>query len=51
MSRLDDIEAMAQEWHEASDHARDGAPYGSPICNCENVAWRAYALGWRKTDD
>lgn len=39
-------ERMAQEWHAASDHARDGDPYGSGLCNCDHIAKRAIQLGW-----
>lgn len=41
MSERDEI---ARAWHEGSDHARDGSPFGGGLCNCENVADRLLAL-------
>lgn len=47
------IEKSAQLWHDGSDHARDGEPFGGPLCNCMSVAERlrpllanAYDTGW-----
>lgn len=37
---------MAHDWHEHSDHAADGTPFGGPLCNCEQIARRAVRLGW-----
>lgn len=37
---------MANEWHDESDHARDGTPFGGPLCNCDRIAARAFHLGW-----
>ena len=34
------IEHAARAWHKDSDHAHDGAPFGSPTCNCLSVAKR-----------
>ena len=31
---------LARRWHEQSDHAADGAPFGSPTCNCLVMAVR-----------
>ena len=33
-------ESVAHDWHEGSDHAKDGAPFGGPLCNCWQVAER-----------
>ena len=33
-------ERVAREWHDGSDHARDGEPFGGPMCNCHAVAGR-----------
>lgn len=33
-------ERVARAWHEGSDHAKDGAPFGGPLCNCWQVAGR-----------
>lgn len=33
-------ERVARVWHEGSDHAADGAPFGGPLCNCWQVADR-----------
>lgn len=41
----------AEQWHAASDHAKDGEPLGGPLCNCQSVAARASALGWQTTPD
>ena len=41
------VASMSLAWHAASDHAADGSRYGSPLCNCERIAQRAYDLGWR----
>lgn len=37
---MDNIEHAARAWHKDSDHAHDGAPFGSPTCNCLSVAKR-----------
>ena len=37
---------MAHQWHEASDHGKDGTPFGGYLCNCERIAERAVRLGW-----
>ena len=37
---MDNIEHTARAWHKDSDHAHDGAPFGSPTCNCLAVAKR-----------
>lgn len=34
------IEGVARHWHKGSDHAADGAAFGSPTCNCLRVAKR-----------
>lgn len=46
-------EHVARSWHEGSDHAADGVPFGGPLCNCDQVAGRiipmlskAYDEGW-----
>lgn len=31
---------IARRWHDGSDHARDGEPFGGPLCNCLQVAER-----------
>mgnify|MGYP000918313442 CR=1 FL=1 len=33
-------ERVARAWHEGSDHAKDGTPFGGPLCNCWQVAGR-----------
>ena len=33
-------ERVARSWHEGSDHAKDGTPFGGPLCNCWQVAGR-----------
>ena len=33
-------ERVARDWHEGSDHAKDGTPFGGPLCNCDRVAGR-----------
>lgn len=33
-------ETVARQWHEGSDHAADGEPFGGPLCNCHRVAKR-----------
>ena len=33
-------ERVARAWHEGSDHAADGVPFGGPLCNCDQVAGR-----------
>ena len=33
-------ERIARDWHEGSDHAADGTPFGGPLCNCWQVAGR-----------
>ena len=33
-------ERVARAWHEGSDHAVDGTPFGGPLCNCWRVAGR-----------
>lgn len=33
-------ERVARVWHEGSDHAADGTPFGGPLCNCWRVAGR-----------
>ncbi|QMU97833.1 hypothetical protein FVO59_11915 [Microbacterium esteraromaticum] len=41
------VDSMAHDWHDASDHAKDGAPFGAWLtCNCERIARRAFKLGW-----
>lgn len=52
------LETTAHKWHLRSDHARDGAKFGSPICNCMNIAERMCGLlaeawddGWHAYDD
>ena len=45
------LETTALKWHLRSDHARDGAKFGSPTCNCINVAKRMLpflAEAWRE---
>jgi hypothetical protein len=42
-----ELQSMATTWHAGSDHAADGAEFGSFTCNCERVAARAHTLGWR----
>jgi len=42
------IRGMAITWHAHSDHRADGIPYGDPLCDCERIARRAVALGWRE---
>ena len=44
---------VARAWHEGSDHAKDGTPFGGPLCNCDQVAGRimpmlrdAWQEGW-----
>lgn len=34
------VETVARQRHEGSDHAADGAAFGSPTCNCLTVAGR-----------
>ena len=31
---------LAREWHELSDHAADGTPFGGGLCNCIKQAER-----------
>ena len=33
-------ERVARAWHDGSDHAADGVPFGGPLCNCDRVAER-----------
>ena len=33
-------ERVARSWHDGSDHAADGVPFGGPLCNCDQVAER-----------
>lgn len=33
-------ESVARSWHAGSDHAKDGTPFGGPLCNCWQVAER-----------
>lgn len=33
-------ETVARQWHEGSDHAADGEPFGGHLCNCMKVAER-----------
>lgn len=53
---------VARRWHEGSDHARDGEPFGGPLCNCMKVAGRlrpmlhqewsdGWGYGWRSGQD
>lgn len=44
------VRGMAIAWHAQSDHQADGEPYGGPLCNCERIARRAVALGWRERE-
>ncbi|GLB62682.1 hypothetical protein NCCP2495_05600 [Dietzia sp. NCCP-2495] len=46
-------ERVARVWHAGSDHAKDGSPFGGPLCNCWRVAGRimpmldhAWTEGW-----
>lgn len=39
-------EASIQQWHAASDHAKDGTPLGGYLCNCERIVAKAESLGW-----
>lgn len=44
------VEEVARRWHEGSDHARDGSPFGGPLCNCMRIARRVtpmLATAWR----
>jgi len=41
-------DVAAQQWHAASDHGRDGTPFGGFLCNCEQITKRAIDLGWIK---
>lgn len=34
------VEEVARRWHDGSDHARDGSPFGGHLCNCTRVAKR-----------
>lgn len=34
------MEDVARRWHDGSDHARDGSPFGGHLCNCMRVAKR-----------
>lgn len=34
------VEEVARRWHEGSDHARDGSPFGGHLCNCMRIARR-----------
>ena len=43
-------ESVARSWHEGSDHAADGTPFGGPLCNCWRVAERIMPMlagAWR----
>ena len=43
-------ERVARAWHEGSDHAKDGTPFGGPLCNCWQVAERIMPMlagAWR----
>lgn len=41
------VETVARRGHEGSDHAADGAAFGSPTCNCLAVAGRIVPmLAW-----
>lgn len=40
-------DTMVEQWHAASDHAKDGTPIGGYLCNCARVISRAILLGWR----
>lgn len=45
------VEDVARLWHEGSDHARDGSPFGGYLCNCMRVAKRVtpmLAKVWRQ---
>ena len=33
-------ESVARAWHDGSDHAADGEPFGGPLCNCLAMAGR-----------
>lgn len=37
---MNTTETLAIKWHMRSDHARDGAKFGSPTCNCLKTAER-----------
>lgn len=37
---MDKCQTFALKWHLRSDHARDGASFGSPTCNCLKTAER-----------
>ncbi|GCD90167.1 hypothetical protein NLS1_21730 [Nocardioides sp. LS1] len=42
---------LARAWHSLSDHGRDGALFGAPICNCSILATRiARLLDWVTRD-
>lgn len=44
-------ESVASAWHAGSDHAKDGAPFGGPLCNCWQVAERIMPMladAWRE---
>lgn len=44
------VEDVARRWHDGSDHARDGSPFGGHLCNCMRVAKRVtpmLAKVWR----
>ena len=50
-------ERVARTWHEGSDHATDGTPFGGPLCNCWRAAGRLMPMlrdawwdGWSAQD-
>lgn len=45
------IDLITKQWHEMSDHAKDGAPLGGFLCNCAVVAPRILAILDPLTDD
>lgn len=36
--------SVALQWHELSDHAADGTPFGGWLCNCEQPAKRVQII-------
>ena len=40
-----------RQWHDASDHARDGSELGGFLCNCERIVDRATKIGWLRNAD
>lgn len=52
------LERIARRWHEKSDHAADGEPFGGMLCNCRRLAIKikplleeAYGDGARMADN